>query len=95
MYVHFHNEYPLCFQSKEQYTTWSELARGSTQAQFGPCTDCTPEFQDRMKKEMRCEHPEVEFDKDEDGFISGYIPYKKKFLAAFSNIASCRNRSEF
>lgn len=94
VYVHFHKEYPLCFASKEQYASWGELARGSTRALYGPCTDCLPKYQAEMIKEKRCEHPEVQFAVDSDGFISGYIAGPDQKLAASSNIGWCRSHSE-
>jgi hypothetical protein len=94
MYVHFHNSYPLCFESKKQYQHWGKLVRGSVRAMYGPCTDCTPEYQERMKQQMRCEHPEVKFDFDEDGLIAGYISFEDRYLAASSNIESSHDRKE-
>jgi len=68
----FKGEVPMCF-TPMQYKAWRALARFS-HASDGPCTDCTPGFQARMKQAGKCEHPEIEFDEDEDGVIVGRRP---------------------
>lgn len=70
--VTFASKVPQCFSSLEQYKAWKECARMS----YAPnhvCTDCTPEYQERMKDEGRCENPQVQFEEDEDGFIFGVV----------------------
>jgi hypothetical protein len=53
---------PACFDSQEQYASWRELARMThVGTASGACVDCTPEFQQRMIKQKRCENPHVEF----------------------------------
>lgn len=71
-------DYPLCFASPEQYKNWVKAARacarGSKELISGFCTDCTPEYQAQMIELNRCEHPDVQFAVDRDGFMSGYRP---------------------
>lgn len=60
----FAGEFPLCFESSEQYKEWKRLAFISKDnvRNAGPCTDCTAKFQKDMIWEGRCENPHVEFD---------------------------------
>lgn len=65
---------PLCFTSPEQFAAWQRLIAecDPEEALRGDyCTDCTPEYQQRMIDEGRCAHPETTFVKDADGFITG------------------------
>lgn len=55
---------PKCFDSQEQYDDWRRLAKLSLVGMAsGACVDCTPEFQQRMIRQKRCENPHVEFRK--------------------------------
>ena len=36
------------------------------------CEDCLPEHQREMIGKNRCQHPEVVFRADEDGFMAGF-----------------------
>ena len=42
------------------------------------CEDCLPEFQREMIRKNQCQHPEVIFRVDEDGFVSGYRSEERK-----------------
>lgn len=60
--VHFAGSKPKCFTSHEQYKDWRKLARGTVKNKvYGPCIDCTPEFQQDMIRAKKCENPFVEF----------------------------------
>lgn len=60
--VKFEGSKPKCFTSQSQYKDWIALARLSVaNKRFGPCVDCTPEFQQSMIRAKRCENPFVEF----------------------------------
>jgi len=56
----FSGTFPLCFADQESFDIWQELARNAY-AVTGPCTDCTPEYQQQMIKEKRCENPDIRF----------------------------------
>ena len=71
MEMKFKGAYPKCFESLTQYHEWKKASRISY-PRFGPCTDCTPEFQDKMKEEFRCEHPQIKFKVVEDG-VEGFL----------------------
>lgn len=51
--------YPACFDSQRDYDLWARLARTTGDDPTWPCIDCTKDFQRRMYREGRCEHPEV------------------------------------
>ena len=70
--VSFSSRVPFCFESADQYKKWKEKAR-IAYAEAHVCTDCTPEYQARMKAEGRCENPQVQFQQDDDGFVSGVV----------------------
>ena len=38
---------------------------------YGFCEDCTPKYKLEMMDQGRCEHPEIRFERDEDGFLNG------------------------
>jgi hypothetical protein len=60
--VKFAGEKPKCFTSHTQYRQWVKLARGTvTNKAYGPCIDCTPNFQRSMIHARKCENPLVEF----------------------------------
>ena len=56
---------PACFNSEQEWEDWCRYADASTTGKRGVrchfCTDCTPEYQDKMVKENRCAHPDVKF----------------------------------
>ena len=56
----------------ETYLLWRESARRVI-PHYGFCADCTPEYQQRMIVEKKCEHPETLFEIDSDGFIGGTL----------------------
>jgi hypothetical protein len=63
---------PKCFHNHQQFVSWMATARitgGCYEA--GYCTDCTPEYKARMTVANRCEHHEIRFTWDQDGFIQG------------------------
>ncbi len=72
MKIAFRRETPACF-TEQQFVAWREAGQGWSPL-AGPCTDCTPGFQARMKVAGKCEHPEMIFDEDEDGFVYGRKP---------------------
>lgn len=57
---------PACFDSKEQFKVYERLrhmtlAHAKTRSDTNFCLDCTPEYQQKMLMEGRCEHPETRF----------------------------------
>jgi hypothetical protein len=50
--------FPLCFRSLADFERWRKSFGAND---CGHCRDCLPEFQLRMKKLGRCEHPETMF----------------------------------
>lgn len=52
---------PMCFASKADFERWADgpLSRGEN---F--CTDCTKEYQDKMRTQGKCAFPHVKFEKD-------------------------------
>lgn len=57
---------PSCFESKEQFKIYERLrlmslSHSKTRSDTNFCLDCTPEYQQRMLIEGRCEHPETRF----------------------------------
>lgn len=59
--------------TQQQYVSWQQMAkRVGTRSKNDYCEDCLPEFQREMIRRNCCQHPEVVFRVDEDGFISGY-----------------------
>lgn len=56
------DERPECFESDEQWGQYQllwRLSQGMAAVRF--CTDCLPEYRDRMIAEGRCAHPETVF----------------------------------
>ena len=64
-----HDKLPPRCTSWKQYDSWRELRPAAGLDGF--CEDCTPEYQAEMCKVGRCDHPEILFYKDADGFIYG------------------------
>jgi tRNA A37 threonylcarbamoyladenosine dehydratase len=56
---------PPCFQSNEQWEEYKDLAQDSshsnTRESFNYCTDCTPQYQAKMKAQGKCRHPATSF----------------------------------
>lgn len=69
--VLFEGSWPACT-TAENYKIWKEVAHRAI-PQYGFCEDCLPEYQAKMIRCYRCEHPEAIFEKDEDGFVCGTI----------------------
>ena len=66
---------PLCFADPGMFRLWlSSGLRSKQDSACGPCTDCTPSFQTRMKRQGRCAHPETMFGLDAEGAVYGYWP---------------------
>jgi hypothetical protein len=61
--------WPRCTNKKE-YKVWKRAA-SKAYAAYGFCTDCTPEYKEKMLAEGRCEHPGIVFAIDEDGDVFG------------------------
>lgn len=58
---------PRCANSTAEYEEWRHFSR----FQFLPsgfCTDCTPEYKQKMMLEGRCDYPEIQF-YDNDGYL--------------------------
>lgn len=68
----FSGKYPKCFESAKQYREWKSYARVAQGSEW-VCTDCTPQFQARMKSEGRCENPQVQFQQSHDGATVGVV----------------------
>jgi hypothetical protein len=64
---------PPCFETDEQWEQYKRLAHGSVmeadRGAFTYCTDCTPEYQRKMKCQARCRHPATTFHTREGGLI--------------------------
>jgi len=61
----------------EQYAEWKSAARLCRPAFPGWfCTDCTPQYQRRMKEENKCVRPEIKFRITGSEGIEGFIPTK-------------------
>lgn len=45
--------YPACFESSEQYSGWTSLARLSREV-VSICSDCSPEYREKMTDQKRC-----------------------------------------
>lgn len=67
------NAMPLCFIDQRVFKLWSSSA-GAADCGSGPCHDCQPGYQLRMKKQGRCAHPETMFGVTEDGGVYGFWP---------------------
>lgn len=66
------SNFSRCF-TQQQYLSWQQMAkRVSTRRRNDYCEDCLPEFQRAMIAQNKCQHPEVVFRTDEDGFMAGF-----------------------
>jgi hypothetical protein len=61
---------PRCV-SSEDYRAWNKLQPRAGKAGF--CEDCTPTFKMTMMDLGRCDHPEIRFCRDDDGFLTGTV----------------------
>ena len=70
---------PRCFDSRKQWYRWRVIAISDVSSlnSSAYCADCTPEYQARMIRAGRCEHPGTVFAPDEDGLITGTRPIKE------------------
>lgn len=65
--------------TQQQFASWQQMAkRVHTRNRNDYCEDCLPEFQREMIRKNQCQHPEVVFRVDEDGFVSGYRGEERK-----------------
>jgi hypothetical protein len=61
---------PKCFDTLKQYKGWVAAARMSKpMLAHSYCEDCTPDFQAKMIREMRCQYPGTLFHKAEGGWV--------------------------
>jgi hypothetical protein len=61
---------PKCFDTLKQYKGWVAAARMSQPTPtHSYCEDCTPDFQAKMIREMRCQYPGTLFHKAEGGWV--------------------------
>lgn len=65
---------PLCFVDPRLFKLWSSSAGVEECGAAGPCADCLPAYQLRMKKRGLCSHPETNFGVRQDGGIFGWWP---------------------
>lgn len=68
---------PKCFDRDEDFIFWLHMDERSIHAkqQTGfVCKDCTPAYKTEMMLQERCEHPEVQFGRLQNGDWGGYIP---------------------
>lgn len=59
--IKFEGSIPKCFPDFKTYKHWVELARLVEAPEYGPCTDCTPEYKTKMMAEDKCENPHIIF----------------------------------
>jgi hypothetical protein len=62
---------PACFPSREVFRIWGEAARLTGVGKSQWCTDCTPDYQQRMMTQHRCAYPGTTFAKDANGMVEG------------------------
>lgn len=61
---------PLCFNSLKQYKEWKRYSGLSDSKEFNYCSDCLPEYKEKMCKEGRCNYPDTLFI-NSDGGLEG------------------------
>ena len=66
---HRKQEIPRCA-DREAYELWRS-SPGARALINGFCTDCLPEYRDKMAAKGLCDYPETVFFFDSDGFVSG------------------------
>lgn len=64
-----HNTPPKCWSGGAEL--WAQTWAYRSADVFAPCMDCTPQYREAMKAQLRCSRPEVVFVKTEDGDIQG------------------------
>lgn len=52
---------PACFDSKRQWGVYKVLAQITATDRFTYCTDCTPDYRNRMNAAGRCKFPNTTF----------------------------------
>jgi hypothetical protein len=63
---------PSCFDSRDQYDLWREMARILPPAPgHSYCEDCTSKYQSEMIVAGRCQYPGTIFQKTEEGELYG------------------------
>lgn len=58
---------PACFPNDAVFALW----RSTPPRAANHCSDCLPDYQQKMIAESRCAHPDVIFTIDKDGLIEG------------------------
>jgi hypothetical protein len=54
--------YPTCFNDPKEFKDWVRYARQSKPSESDSfCTDCTPDYRDKMVAEKRCQFPDTIF----------------------------------
>ena len=77
----FSGPVPACCDA-ERYGLWKLAARNSKpDPSAGFCTDCTPTYQAKMKKQKRCENTDIYFIVDVDGWITGRMSQSREATA--------------
>lgn len=54
---------------------------------FSPCHDCTPEYREAMKAQLRCSRPEVIFFRSTDGDVEGVCADDPRYARALLGIS--------
>lgn len=73
-----------CFPAQTDWTEWhrQRLVAQETPHAFA-CTDCTPEYRDRMQAEGKCLYGQhVRFETDSDGVVVGLFPNEELVIGA-------------
>ena len=75
------NAWP-CFETQEQWDEWHRQAiRVEESPPAHPCTDCTPEYRDRMAAKGQCRFDKViRFEYDTDHMVVGLLPTEELAL---------------
>ncbi|MDP2431816.1 MAG: hypothetical protein Q8O33_07275 [Pseudomonadota bacterium] len=69
---------PRCFTSRRQFDLWVEAAQRIHPGGSSFCTDCSPEYQQRMVALHRCAYPATSFHFDADGYVEGRRPVEDR-----------------
>ena len=80
--VTFSTKIPLCWPIDKlgDYKLWRESALVSPpHPKSSICEDCTPEYQQQMIEQKKCENPEILFEIDNEGFLAGRLPRHRDF----------------
>lgn len=54
--------HPKCFEGREQWIAWCEMAELSRISKANFCMDCTPDYKREMDKSNLCEYPATTFE---------------------------------